>query len=144
MRPVGADRLALALLGAKPADEAGPISRPIISAVAVAAAGAEADVADEVEDAGEAQLLGDQDRAWPPPPAIRSTSFASPIELDALTSTASPGRTRRASSRVARLDIVGAVDAHLAVQRILQRPHILADQDQLVDLCVAHAGASPA
>ena len=43
-------------------------------------AGAEADVADEVEDAGEAELLGDQvEHAGSF--TTRSTSLASPIEL---------------------------------------------------------------
>ena len=55
-------------------------------------AGAEADVADEVEDAGEAELVGDHVEHGIPF-TIRSTSLASPTELDALTSTASPGRS---------------------------------------------------
>ena len=92
LRPVLADRLALALRGAKPADELGSEQQPDKKRSGARGAGAEADVADEVEDAREAELLGDHvEHAIPF--TTRSTSFASPTELDALTSTASPGRT---------------------------------------------------
>src|SRR3954470_24364458 len=100
LRAVGTDRLALALRRAEPADEPGPEQQPDDERGGARRARAEADVADQVEDAGEAELLGDYVE-HASPFATRSTSLASPIELLALTSTASPGRSRRISDSVA-------------------------------------------
>src|SRR6185369_8092842 len=85
LRPVGADRLALALAYAQPADELRPEQQTDDERGRARRPGAEADVADEVEEAGESELFGDHvEHATPP--ATRSTSFASPTEFDALTS----------------------------------------------------------
>src|SRR5262245_56478584 len=97
LRPVGTDRLPFALLGAQPANEYRPEQQPDRQCGRGRGPGAKADVTDEVEEAGETELL-----SYPIEHAgsftMCSTSLASPIELDALTSTASPGRTNLASS----------------------------------------------
>ncbi len=142
LRPVGADRLAFALLGAQPADEHRAEQQTDGQRGRGRRAGPEADVADEVENTGEPQLLGNQIEHVATPPAIRSTSFASPIELDALTSTASPGRTSSASSSLASSALL-ARSTQPCRQRVLQRLHILADQDQMIDLGLAHRGSKP-
>ena len=69
-----------------------------------------------------------------------STSFASPTLLLALTSTASPGWTMRRSASVASVDGGDAVDGDAAVKRFVERPHLLADQDQAVDVGRQHGG----
>src|SRR5687768_7320351 len=92
LRSVRADRLALALAGAQVRDEPRAEQQPDRQRGRARRAGAEADVADQVEQAGEAELFGDQVEHGCSPPDTRSTSLASPTELDALTSTASPGR----------------------------------------------------
>src|SRR5215203_596993 len=96
LRSIRSDRLTLALLGAKPANENGAEKEADHQRRRRRGARPEADVANEVEKSRKSELLGDQIEHVAIPPAIRSTSFASPIELDALTSTASPGRTRLA------------------------------------------------
>src|SRR6185369_7190127 len=90
LRTVGADRLALPLGRAQPADELRTQQKPDEQRRRARRTRAKADVADEVQDAGEAELVGDHVE-HAKPPATRSTSFASPTELDAFTSTASPG-----------------------------------------------------
>src|SRR5919112_421737 len=100
LRPVGADRLTAALAFAQVGDEPRAEQQPDRQRGGARRPGAEADVADEVEDAGKAQLLGDQVEHGSPL-TTRSTSFASPIELEALTSTASPGRIICISASVA-------------------------------------------
>ena len=73
-------------------------------------------------------------------PATRSTSFASPTELDALTSTASPGRTHaRSSASVASSTLATRSSATLPTERCsASGAHLLADQDQPVDVRVEH------
>src|SRR5690242_21158358 len=100
LRSVGADRLTLALRLAQPADEFGPQQQADQERGRARRTRAEADVANEVEDAGKAELIGDQvEHAGSF--AMLSTSLASPTELEALTRTASPGRTMRRSASVA-------------------------------------------
>ena len=59
LRPVGADRLALPLLGAQPADEHRAEEQPDHQRGRARRPGPKADVADQVEDSGESQLFGD-------------------------------------------------------------------------------------
>src|SRR6185295_20205562 len=100
LRAVDADRLAFALAFAQVGDEPRPEQQADEQRGRARRARAEADVADEVEDAGKAQLFGDQVE-HADCLTMRSTSFASPTELDALTSTASPGCSRARSASVA-------------------------------------------
>src|SRR5947209_9966376 len=100
LRPIGADRLALALGDAQPAYELGAEQQSDQQRGRARSSGAKADVADEVEDPGKAELLRDHvEHARPP--ATRSTSRARPTELEALTSTASPGWSVRIRMSVA-------------------------------------------
>src|SRR5206468_6716434 len=100
LRAVGADRLALALGRSQPADEPRAEHQADDERRRARRARTEADVADEVEDAGEAEPLGDHvEHAGSF--TTCSTNLASPIELEALTSTASPGRSRCTSASVA-------------------------------------------
>src|SRR6185369_8165337 len=100
LRPDLADRLALALRRPQVGDEPGTEQQADEERGRACRAGAEADVADQVEDAGKAQLLGAYvEHGWAF--TTLSTSFASPTELDALTRTASPGWSIRRSVFVA-------------------------------------------
>src|SRR4051812_25111779 len=90
LRPVDADRLALALADPQPGDEPRAEQKADEQSRGARRAGTEADVADKVEDPGEAELLGDQVE-HDTPLTTRSTSLASPIEFDAFTRTPSPG-----------------------------------------------------
>src|SRR5262249_3398032 len=101
LRPVGADRLTLALGRAQPADEPGAAQQADEPSGGAGLDGAEADVADEIEDAGEAELVGDYVEHVARSPATRSTSLASPTELDAFTRTASPGWSLASSPAIA-------------------------------------------
>src|SRR5439155_6114613 len=86
LRTVGADRLTLALADPQPADEPRAEQQADQQRGRARRTGAEADVADEVERGGEAELGGDHiEHARPP--LTRSTSLDSPTELLALTST---------------------------------------------------------
>src|SRR6185437_1019866 len=100
LRPVLANRLPLPLGSAQPTDELRAEQKPDQERGARRRAGTEADVADEVEEAGKVQLVGDHVEHATPPDA-RSTSLASPTEFEAFTSTASPGRIIRISASVA-------------------------------------------
>src|SRR5690348_7898411 len=100
LRSVGADRLPLALSLAQPADELGAEQQTDEQGRRARRTGAEADVADEVEGAGEAEMLGDYVE-HASSFAMLSTSFARPTEFDALTRTASPGRTIRRNASIA-------------------------------------------
>src|SRR5437588_639377 len=97
LRAVDADRLALALRYAQPANELGAEQQADEQSGRARRAGTKADVADEVQCAGKVELRGDQveHARSPTAAATRSTSFASPTEFDALTSTASPGCSSR-------------------------------------------------
>src|SRR5581483_7074774 len=100
LRTVVANRLTLPLLRPKPADEFRTEQQTDEQCRRARSAGAESDVADEVEDAGKAELVGDQVE-HASSFAMLSTSFASPTLLLAFTSTASPARTIRRSASVA-------------------------------------------
>src|SRR5690349_20909375 len=91
LRSVGADRLALALSDAQVGDEPRPQQQADEKRGRASCPGPEADVADKVEDAGKPELFGDHVEHVTSS-FTRSTSFARPTELDALTSTASPAR----------------------------------------------------
>jgi len=95
LRAVAADRLALALADAQPADELGTDHEAEEESGQRRRAGAEGDIADQVEHMGKAKMLGEQIQHKSYPPAKARTTPASPTEFDPLTRTASPGAIRR-------------------------------------------------
>ena len=101
LRAVGADRLALALPPPQVGDEPRAEQQPDRQRGRGRRAGAEADVADEVEEPGKAELFGDQVEHQAGSSVSRSTTRARPTEFDALTSTASPGRSIRSTASAA-------------------------------------------
>src|SRR5205085_314801 len=101
LRTVGADRLALALADSKPADELGPDQKAEEQRRRGGGASTEGDVAKEVEHPGEAKLFGNPEKHQFFPPASASTSAARPMELDPLTSTASPASSFPEASAMA-------------------------------------------
>ena len=148
LRPILADRLALALLDPQPADEPGTKQQTDDQRRRARRARAEADIADEVEDAaGNANCCSDQVEQVRPP-AIRCTSFASPTELDALTNIASPGWSMlRQRVRVASSTLLDEVDrAATRPERVRERTHFPAlNQDQAIHASTDNTtGARPA
>ena len=97
-------------------------------------AGAEGDVAEEVEDPREAKLFGNPEKHQLFPPASASTRAASPIELDPLTSTASPGPIASRASGWPPPRRAHAPISTLPAKRFRERLHLLADQDRIIDL----------
>src|SRR5690606_20681882 len=96
LRTIVTDRLPLALTDTQPADELRPDQKAQKQGRRHRAAGAEADIADEVENARKAELLGDQIEhdAVPftrRPDEIPRTKPERLIAFDPLTRTTSPG-----------------------------------------------------
>ena len=108
LRAVGADRLAAPLPPPQVRDEPRPEQQPDQQRRRSRRPGAEADVADEVEQAREVELLGDQVEHRASSFVSRSTTRDRPTELDALTSTASPGRSIASTASPAALRVGGA------------------------------------
>ena len=131
--PVVADRLALALADAQPADELRADQQADEQGGRGRRAGAEGDVAEEVEHPGEAKLFGNPEKHQLFPPASASTRAASPIELDPLTSIASPGPISRRASSIAGGRVGHMRHFDLCAKRFRQRFHLLADEDRIID-----------
>ena len=133
VRAVVADRLALALADAQPADELGADQQAEQQRGRGRRAGAEGDVAEEVEDAREAKLFCDPEKHQSVPARQRLDERGEPDRVRSLDEHRVARADRRAGERQGGRRVGHMRHFHLAAKRFRERFHLVADQDRIID-----------